>query len=300
MIIHDLRNGSTSDRLPDGLNISVALGNFDGVHKGHLHLLSKLPELPGEPAVWYFSNFPAKGPLLTVESDKLELFRKAGIRYAVSEEFDSVCEMTPSEFVENVLISKLNCRSVVCGFNFRFGKNASGDANILKTICNENSAECLICPPFEYEGSVVSSSRIRQALSYGDVTLASRLLGRNYSISSSVLKGDGIGKIMGYPTVNLYPDPSLALPKNGVYASLCMGMPSVTNIGVRPTVSDSGTVSCETHIIGYDDDLYGDTIKIEFVCRLRDEVKFPSLDKLIAQISSDVDTTLKMIGNKDT
>ena len=290
MTVHDLKSGITTDRLPDGLNISAALGNFDGVHIGHASLISMLmnPENKGVPSVWYISDLPSKGPLLSTEEDKLDQFGKLGIRYAISENFENIRDLSPDDFFRSVLIDRLNCRTVACGFNFSFGKHASGSASDLERLSDIFGISCMIAPPYMFNGSPVSSSRIRSALSEGDTELAASMLGRRYSISSSVKEGDGIGRDMGFPTVNFELDPAQAFPKPGVYASLCMGMPSVTNIGTRPTVTDGDLMTCETHIIDFSGDIYGKRISVEFIKRLRDERKFNNIEELSEQIERDV------------
>lgn len=291
------------------VNISasaVALGNFDGLHIGHIKLIdeilyhSKRENIPS--VVWSFRQHPEnmiRGDItvkrITTLDEKAELLSSKGVDYLVLEDFNAVRDLSPDEFIKNILIDSLHARLVVVGFNFRFGKNAAGTSEYLSRELKKYGVTVKIIPPVIYGDTLVSSSVIRALIENGSMEQAALLLGRPFFISFPVIHGRAFGRTIGIPTINqLFPDNHI-VPERGVYATACHidGLPylGVCNVGVRPTVSNAETVTCETHIIDFVGSLYGQNIRVEFYKKLRSETKFSSVDKLQDQIKRDIEET---------
>jgi riboflavin kinase/FMN adenylyltransferase len=282
----------------------VALGTFDGVHLGHREILkrcifrSRQENVPS--VVFTFHRHPLETirpqftpQLLTDIEDKLALIQGTGIENTVIAQFDhEMARATPEEFVREVLVDSLRAKWVIVGFNYTFGWKAQGNAETLKDLGEKYGFHVEVSKPVSVGGAVVSSTRIRSSLAKGDVESASQMLGRPFSIKGKVIKGERRGKTLGYPTVNLDVFHGISLPQCGVYAATVYVkghmFGAVTNIGTRPTFSGE-TMSVETHIIGYEGDLYGETLRVLFAKKLRDEVKFSSGEALACQISRDVE-----------
>ena len=274
----------------------ITLGKFDGVHIGHRELLrcaayeSKRDNICS--AVWSL-NFNRDTSYLTDTAEKISIFESAGIDMAVFYDFDAVKDYSPERFVDEILIGKLNCVTAVCGFNFRFGKDRSGNAETLTTLMNDRGRKCIVINPVMYDGETVNSSRIRHCITSGDMEYVQSLFGRPFSIKFPVIGGNRIGRTIGMPTINqVFPDRHI-IPANGVYCTRCdidgKIYNSVTNIGTRPTVTGGDSeIVCETHIIGYAGDLYGREIKVSFYKKLRDEKKFASIDELKQTITANI------------
>ncbi len=282
----------------------LCLGNFDGVHFGHIALVKeavdqcekKCSEYDGivsgacffrTPPSNYFLSAPI--PQLTTFEQKLHLFADCGLEMAFVMDFEEVGGLSPEQFVKQVLAETCHCVFAVCGFDFRFGKNAVGTADTLKTLmCGAAS----IIPPICRENQVVSSSAIRQRIADGEMHLVPALLGRPFCLYAEVLHGKALGRTIGIPTVNQYFPGNLAIPKYGIYITQTVidgtVYPSVSNVGIRPTVNDGSQINCETHILDFDGDLYGRTVEVRFLKRLRDEMRFHSIDALRAQIHRDI------------
>ena len=283
-------------------HITVVLGNFDGVHRGHKELLRaasfQKKMSGGISVVWTFPRREDQTELVVSSEERLRLLEENGIDAVVLRDFDKVRGLSPEEFVKDILVDALSANVCICGFNYRFGCRASGDAEDLKNICRRYGIDVCVCDPvLDGDGLAVSSTRIRGLLAEGNVTAASRLLGRYYSLDLKVLHGHRIGRTIGVPTINQEMPKELVALKFGVYAGRThidgRIYPSVTNVGVRPTVSketgDSEHVSVETHVIGYEGDLYGRSIKVEFCRFLRAEKKFSSVDELKAQVMHNIE-----------
>ncbi|MBR5869932.1 MAG: riboflavin biosynthesis protein RibF [Clostridia bacterium] len=281
------------------LSVSVCLGYFDGVHIGHAALLKAAYDAAVrhgiDAAVWTFSAppFPGRAKQLTTLSEKLSLFASHGIRYAFLYEFNDVRDLSPEDFVEKILIGECHVRSCVCGFNFRFAKNAQGTTEDLRRLLSAYNADLDVLEAVTLDGLAVSATRIRGHLSEGDTVTAARCLGRNYAFTLPVVHGKALGRTIGVPTINQNPPTDMQLPANGTYATTAyidgMAYPAVTNIGIRPTVTeDDHLPNAETHIIGYDGCLYDRSVTVAFRRRLRDEMRFDSLDALKAQIADDI------------
>ena len=209
---------------------------------------------------------------------------------AVFADFDEIKNMTADEFVDSVLIEKLGAEMLLCGFNFRFGKGAKWSAIDLRKMLEERDVWVRILEHQDYDGSPISSSRIRDCVSAGDIEKANEMLGYNFTFESVVEHGDTRGRTIGFPTVNQYLPSGLVQPKFGVYETRVIidgaAHKAFTNIGIRPTWRVDKPL-CETHIFDYDGDLYGETVRVELVRYMREERKFSSLEELKEQLIND-------------
>ena len=287
----DLRRGEKVSSPPPFV---AALGDFDGVHSGHAEVLGKTVSLAARAgassAAWFFSDSPKTGaPVLTDTEEKKELIAKLGITFALVEDFSAVKDLTPEEFVTGYLMP-LGCVGVVCGFNFRFGRGASGDAEELGKLCGEHGMSFVSVPPVMWEGDAVSSTRIREAITSGDVEGAAKMLDRRFSVRGEVEHGRTLGRTLGFPTVNMEFAPGRAIPRRGVYYTYTnidgRLYPSVSNAGCRPTVGGK-SYRLETHILDYAGDLYGRSLGVEFIKFRRPEQTFASFSELEDAIKLD-------------
>jgi len=282
----------------------LALGNFDGVHRGHRKILDRVRRVASErnatALVMMFDPHPPRvvrpdkaPPLLMTTAQKLEAIEAAGLHGAAMVRFTpDVSRWDPDTFVRNVLVDWVRVAEVWVGANFLFGHDRAGTFSMLRTLGANYGFKAEKIDPVRYREFVVSSTRVRRLVSEGRVDEAGALLGRQYFVDGTVVHGDGRGRTIGFPTANLCTDNEL-LPPHGVYATTAsvngVARASVTNIGVRPTVDGSGKVRVETHLFGVSDDLYGMPLRVGFVQRLRDERAFPSVDALREQIAADCD-----------
>jgi riboflavin kinase/FMN adenylyltransferase len=284
----------------------LALGNFDGVHRGHRKILERVGRVAGERGgtgiVMVFDPHPPRivrpekaPPLLMTTKQKLEAFADAGLRGAAVVRFtEDVSRWSPETFVKTVLVDWLRLGEVWVGANFLFGHDRAGTFSVLRALGSRYGFKAEKIDPVRYKDFVVSSTRIRRLVGEGRVDEAGALLGHQYFIDGTVVQGDRRGRSLGFPTANLCTENEL-IPPDGVYATTVtidgVVLSSVTNIGVRPTIDASGRRSLETHIFDFDRDLYGASIRLGFVQRLRDERSFESLDALRAQIAADCERT---------
>jgi riboflavin kinase/FMN adenylyltransferase len=280
----------------------LALGNFDGVHRGHRKILDRVCRVAGERGatalVMMFDPHPPRvvrpdkaPPLLMTTAQKLEAIEAAGIHGTAVVRFTpEVSRWDPETFVRTVLVDWLHVGEVWVGANFLFGHDRTGNFSLLRMLGAQYGFNAEKIDPVRYREFVVSSTRVRRLVTEGRVDEAGALLGRQYFIDGTVVRGDGRGRSIGFPTANICTDNEL-VPPHGVYATtVTMGgvtRGSVTNIGVRPTIETGGAVAIETHLFDFDADLYGASIRVGFVQRLRDERRFPSVDLLRAQIDAD-------------
>ena len=280
---------------------SVALGVFDGVHLGHRAVISAARNVQAGSGAAYplvtvlsLTDVPkAGGRLLTAEQEQA-CAETLGVDEWLCVPFEAVRGMSPEAFVSEILHRKLNARVVTCGYNFRFGKGGAGDAVTLKALCEPLGIDVRVVPAVEREGTSISSTAVRRALEQGDPEQAMRLLGRPYAVAFPVCEGNHIGGGWGVPTLNQpFPD-GFVCPRFGVYASLVVlgdkEYRAITNIGVHPTVGGTAVPQAETHIFGYEGDLYGQTPSVKLIRFLREERRFDSVDELRAQIAADCDT----------
>ncbi len=286
--------------------VGVGLGNFDGLHVGHMALVntvireSKLNSLNS--VIFSFTKHPENilrkklfTPLLTTVNKKIELLGETALDYVYFDEFDeNYSRMKPETFVKEVLVNRLNAKLVVAGFNYRFGYKGQGDTAILKELAKTYNMKVIIIPPIKIEDEIASSTLIRQYTAKGDMDKVFRLLGRHYSITAKVQSGRRIGSTIGFPTANIHPEEYLILPSDGVYITktLIDGTlyESVTNIGNNPTFEGIKHKSVETHILDFDEDIYGKTIEVFFLRKIRGEKKFKDKEALVEQMSRDVQT----------
>lgn len=287
MTVYDLKTGSEISRIE--LPVSVVLGNFDGLHIGHAALIRQAKCSDNKCCVFTFRENPFGSPRIMGIAAKLRTLCDIGADYAAVYDFDEVRDIDWQDFIDGILIDTLKCERAVCGFNFRFGKGAEGTSEKLSAYLSAKGRECIIVRPVTLDGDTVSSSRIRTLLAEGDIASANRLLGRPYSVDYRVVHGNGIGRSLGFPTINQAYDPKGIKLPYGVYICSCMGYPAITNFGVRPTVTDKNEPFYETFIIGYDGDLYGKDITVDFHLMLRPEKKFSAFDELSRQIALDVE-----------
>lgn len=306
MKIIDLKNGKKTDITDKPL--CLTLGNFDGVHEGHARLIECAIEegraLGIKAAVWTFDEHPMNTldgrkriSYLTTPEEKNDLFAEKGLDYAIYEDFDRVKDFSPERFIDEILIDAFDCKAVVCGFNFKFGKNGQGSPEFLKRYMEERGRSVIIVPPVYKLNKIVSSTAVRFFVENGCMEEASELLGRPFSIKFPVLHGKKLGRSIGIPTINQsFPEDHIK-PKNGIYACTCfIGddiFLGVSNVGYRPTVNcDEQKINCETHIINYNGWLYGKKIRVCFYKRLRDEKRFESLDDLKNAVERDIASTI--------
>lgn len=281
----------------------VALGCFDGLHIGHRALISEARRAADEQGlaltVFSFSepprNFfsPGSVPLLTDIKEKKRLMRSLGVDIFVSVNFSAeISALSPTDFFSSIILERLSAATLFCGFNYRFGNKAEGDAKLLKSLCEANGVGFSAIPPVLVDGNTVSSSEIRRLLALGEVSAAAKLLGRNYSISSTVVSGQQLGRTLGFPTVNQLIDANSAPLQRGVYVTRTrvgrMIKRSITNLGTRPTV-DGSTLCAETNLFDFEGDLYGRSIRVEFIEFIRPEKKFDSVEELSAQVQKDIE-----------
>jgi riboflavin kinase/FMN adenylyltransferase len=282
----------------------LALGNFDGVHRGHRKILDRVRRVASErgatSVVMTFDPHPPRivrpdkaPPLLMTTAQRLEAIEATGVQGTAIVRFTSeVSRWDPETFVRAVLVDWLRVSEVWVGANFLFGRDRAGTFTLLRTLGGRFGFNAEKIDPVRYKDFVVSSTRVRRLVNEARVDEAGALLGHQYFVDGIVVQGDQRGRTIGFPTANLSTENEL-LPPHGVYATTAtlegLVYPSVTNIGVRPTVDQSGRVSIETHLFNLDRNLYGAKMRVGFVQRLRDERTFESLDALKVQIQADSD-----------
>lgn len=267
---------------------ALALGAFDGLHRGHWAVIRAAAEAcPGSAGVVTFDRSPSGAPALLTPGDKLDLLERAGIAWVVSFPFEGVREMPAETFFRQVLVERCRAKALFCGEDFRFGKGAAGDAALLRTLCGETGTALTVLPPVTEDGEKISSTRIRKAVERGDLPAAEKLLGRPFGYTLEVIHGNHIGTGLGTPTINQALPEGFTLPPFGVYASRAeiggRAYTGVTNIGVKPTVGSDRVLS-ETWILGYHGDLYGKGVGLALLDFIRPERKFGSLAELKAEI----------------
>ena len=291
--------------------LALALGTFDGLHRGHLNVLDEAKAFSFEgfvPAMLMFDVHPQavlKGsapPMLITSEDKEKYAKKLGV-LPVHISFEEIRNLSPEEFLRDVLIEKHNVGAVICGENFLFGKNGEGNSKILCKLCEKYDIIYRMAKSTIYKGEMISATRIREALSQGDVITANEMLGRNFSYDFLVVEGNKIGKkVLGFPTINQHFPTGFINLKHGVYASQStvdgVVYPSVTNFGCHPTIGGDKVLS-ETCILGFDGDLYNQKIRVELLDFIRAEKKFNGKDELKAQIDYDSKLAIKIFDSKN-
>ena len=293
----------------DAQEHAVAIGVFDGVHRGHRAVFATLAEAAeGRPLVaMTFSAHPDavvagrdEPPALTTMERRLELFAALGIAVTAIIDFDeATMRLSPEQFVAEYLAAGLHARVVAVGAGFRCGHGASGTVDTLRLLGQHHGFSLIATPIVTIYGTEVRSSTIRAAISSGGVELASRMLGRPFAVDGEVVAGDGRGRTIGFPTANVSVPHGFVRPAGGVYAVRCTVdgdvHDGVCNVGTRPTFG-GGPELIEVHLLDVDLDLYGSIVRVAFVDRLRNEQRFTSAEALVAQIAGDIETARIALG----
>lgn len=280
----------------------IALGNFDGVHRGHQEIINrtvKSAEAAGlKSAVFTFSNHTRtlleKVPTvknINYPEEKAAIMEEMGVDYLFNIPFTpEILNMSPERFIDELLIDKFKIREAYCGFNYHFGHKAAGNPEILMREGMKKGFGIHVQEPFMIDDIVVSSTYIRQLIEEGRMEECAKFMGRLYSIGGEVVVGNKLGRTIGFPTSNIMIDETMASPSNGVYITYCtyngVKYPSVTNVGVKPTIGTYNK-NVETHIFNFNKELYGKDIKVEFIKKTRPEMKFGSVEELSSQIKND-------------
>ena len=294
--------------------VALTIGNFDGVHLGHQAMLARLTQAARErglaPSVMTFEPHPRE--LFTPDQaparlsnlrEKLELFEKFGVERVFILRFNQrFAHISPQDFVERILHYGLQARWVLVGDDFRFGAKRAGDFAMLQEAGRQFNFEVEAMHSVTVEGQRVSSTLVREALARGELALAERYLGRHYSISGKVVHGDNIGHKLGFPTANIQMKHNKP-PLSGIFAVEVYGIgdqpvPGAASLGVRPTINDKGKATLEVHLLNFDGNLYNRHLHVDFLLKLRDEMKFAGLEALTAQIAADVENTKKFFINR--
>jgi riboflavin kinase/FMN adenylyltransferase len=291
-------------------NAWLTIGVFDGIHRGHQAILRQLAagaHADGAPAVLLtFDPHPAVVlagrdlRLLTTPEERAALASALGVDAVVTHPFDhAVSEMSAHEFMAR-LKTHLGLRRLLIGYDFALGKNREGNAGRLAGLGNELGYTVEVVEAVSDESGVISSTEIRKLVAVGSVAEAAGLLGRPYSLSGTVVHGDGRGRRINIPTANIHYPENKLIPANGIYACRARlgadGFAAATNIGINPTFTpDKRTASVEAHLLDFGRDLYGETLTLEFVARLRDETRFNSVEALLAQIHADIEKTRQIV-----
>lgn len=273
----------------------IAIGQFDGVHIGHREVIDDSDTvLTFEPHPLRVVRPEAAPRLLTSLDIKADLIASLGVDELVVIPFDETfAHQTPEEFIDHVLVERLQATRVSVGDNFRFGHRAAGSTHLLEA---DPRFETRVVPLVEVDGEIVSSSHIRALVLTGEVELAARLLGSPFQMRGEVVTGDRRGRELGFPTANIVPDEALVCPGHGVYAARANGSCAAVNVGVRPTFGTGRGVLVEAYLLDSDIDLYGTILELEFLRRLRGERRFDSVPALIEQMHEDVKLTRELCG----
>ena len=290
-------------------NSVVSIGMFDGVHLGHASVINRVIAIAKEKniksIIITFSNSPvsyfSKDNIdlqITTSKEKIELFRKTQLDYLFVIEFnDYIANLIPSTFMNDILISLFKVSYMVFGYDNHFGKNREGTFKYITENFKDIKAELIIAS--KKDRITISSTRIKEEIVNGNIINANKLLGHPYNISGKVVKGMQLGRKLGFPTANItYDNNEKILPKNGVYYTVTIIKEkkyiSITNIGIKPSVQESNCISIETHILDFNQSIYGQNITIVFIDRIRNEIKFNHINDLIDQITKDVSTVRKL------
>ena len=289
----------------------LTLGTFDGVHKGHRKIISNLKSEAKRNNLRsiILTFFPHPRNIVSSEiiksistiDEKIKIFSDLGIDELIIQKFDkSFASMDAKEFIE-LLVNNLKIKKIIVGYNHRFGKNRSADINVLKDFSLKYDFEVLEIKAFEVENIKISSTKIRDAIQQGNINLCNNYLGYNFNINGDVVKGKSIGKSLGFPTANIkIVEEYKIMPKNGVYLVRCFfekeKLYGMMNIGFNPTFG-SNDKTLEVNIFDFDKDLYGETIRIEFLNFIREEIKFENVELLQNQLIKDRENCIKHLNS---
>lgn len=279
---------------------AVALGKFQGLHKGHMlliHEIASLAEKQNLISTVFTINMPIKDGRLQLPNERFAILEDNKIDVAVECDFSKeFASLTPEQFVKDILVDKLGVSIVVVGEDFRFGCNRLGDVDRLQEFGLKYGFRVVAFPKLSMDGKIISASLIRSLLSEGEVALIERYMGRKFSLSGEIIYGKQLGRTIGFPTINLKPSKDKLLPLKGVYETevIIDGVlyKGITNVGYNPTVDDDLKTHVETHILEFEGDCYGKNVSVAFCRRLRDEMKFENVDALRAQLELDKATVM--------
>ena len=282
----------------------VGLGNFDGLHIGHMALINtlisecRLNDL--QSVVYTFKKHPDTmlrktliTPIITTNEMKTRLLASTGLDILCYQDFDEAfSRLSPDEFIKNILVDTLNIRLAVVGFNYRFGYMGRGDVEYLRKSGEKFGFRVIVIPPVKVNSEVVSSTLIREYIKKGKIERVFQLLGRHFSLYGTVVDGKRVGRTLGFPTANITAHPDMVVPANGVYITKTKyddkWVNSITNVGVAPTLKNKNVFSIETHLLDFNEDIYGKDIEVCFIHKLRGEKKFENIEALKHQVESDI------------
>lgn len=288
---------------PTGQELFLALGNFDGVHRGHQSLINRVierkTEAGGIGAAFIFEPHPAQllipdrmPRLLANPQRKAQLLKRTGLDLLIYNQFSrEIASLTPEQFVQHFLVERLHIKEVFVGFNYSFGYKGLGTPQTLEYLGSQYGFGVNIIDPVKINDELVSSSLIRQALEQGEISQATQMLGYRPILDGLVVDGEHRGRQLGFPTANIGIEKIYNIPARGVYAALAMvndkAYNAVVNIGSKPTFHKEYPISIEAHLIDFDGDIYGQSISLSFIEKIRNEQRFDSLEALVAQITQD-------------
>lgn len=310
--LHSLQDLKSEDGSRPAIGLTI--GNFDGVHLGHRQLLKKIKsDCVSKNLLFVVVTFiphpqkilqPEKTRFLINSYDQRRLLlEQMGVDVLIEMSFTrDFSTLSPEDFMSQHLLQYPNLKNFYLGYDFAFGANKEGGHDLVNQVCNPKGIKVEIQPKFEYENEVVSSSLIRDRIQSGKLDEVNEILGRPFHLEGVVVKGEGRGKKIGFPTANIQVSTDLIVPQKGVYITRTVyeGMTynSVTNIGNNPTFNDSTNIHIETNLFDFNTDIYGEVLDIQFLKKIRDEKKFPTVNDLIQQIKSDVLTAKELLAKK--
>ena len=290
----------------------VTLGTFDGLHLGHQQIVNevirKARELNGRSFLLTFEPHPRKVipgrndvKLLSTLKEKIEILETMDLENLFVINFTAeFSKQTPEDFVKKYLISGIGLAEIVIGYDHHFGKGRDGNFELLQNLGKKNSFSVTLIPEYSINGETISSTKIRNALLDGDVFKAAQMLGRNYSFEGTIVRGDGRGRKLGFPTANIsVQDEDKLIPAKGIYAAECFvdneKHKGLLSLGSRPTFHKDGEIIPEFYIFDFDNDIYDKTMRVELIDKIRNEEKFNSVDELIIQMKKDEETGRKIL-----
>ncbi|MBR2589914.1 MAG: riboflavin biosynthesis protein RibF [Clostridia bacterium] len=277
--------------------VSIALGNFDGVHLAHKAVLKNAAAYDNSICLLFDTHplavMQGKAPARLLSREQTEQkIRACGIKRCEYLDFSGVKDLSPEQFFEDILLARYGAQVISCGYNYTFGKARAGDVSLLQKLCRENDVALCVASEVDYGGESISSTRIRRCIESGEIAQANAMLGYRFFYESEIVQGKQLGRELGFPTINQYLDEETIKPLSGVYASIVtlrgQEYRGLTNIGDNPTIG-SDAFRSETYLFGFDECAYGETAKIELTDFIREEKKFDTLEALRAQVLSDVE-----------
>lgn len=290
---------------------SLTIGSFDGVHLGHQHLVSRLKSLSktspasGPTVVITFDPHPARilsphfVPRIFSQQDQIDMFSSLGIDYLYFLPFTKeMAELAPQEFAQQYIFDLFKPQLILLGYDFAFGKNRSGTFADLKKMAENLNGQAIQEQALLLDGQIVSSTAIREAIQNGDMLQAKKLLGRPFYLAGEVITGRRLGRTIGIPTANISLHSEIE-PSHGVYFCKVEKHFAICNLGTNPTVTEDRRLKLECHLLDFDQDIYGQTLKVEFYQKIREEIKFPSIDVLKNQIQHDIAVVRRIVQGLD-